>query len=114
VSSRLTDGGYCKASQDHSHVAFWRADESGFHSFHILDLRSGNIDDVISMWESDPGSGISWDWGWSADSKAIYIEGACGGFYHHRKWEYKQLDLIYLVNTRQMLQVPQQFLPPRK
>lgn len=106
VLLHLTDGGDCKVSPDHSHVAFWRRDSEGFYSLHIWDVHTGSIENVISMWERDPGSGTSWNWNWSVDSKALHIQGTCGGFLRRGKRERKEINLIYLVASKQMFQTP--------
>jgi hypothetical protein len=102
---RMATGRWCKVAPDHSMAAFWRDDSAGFHSLHLWDVNTGGIQNVISMWESDPGSGTSWDWDWSADSRALNIRGTCGGFYRHRWRENKQFNLLYMVKDRQMFSI---------
>jgi len=99
---RMTAGDRCKVAPDHLKVGFWRANSEGFHSFHVWDLSTGCIENVISMWETDPGSGTSWQWEWSADSKALHIQGTCSGFSRSRAGGRKEFDLLYLVDTKQV------------
>jgi hypothetical protein len=105
VALRLTAGYKCKVAPDHLKVAFWRTDSDWFHSLHIWDVTTGRIENVISLWELDPGSGTSWDWGWSEDSKALRIQGVCGGFYRNRARGRKEFDLLYVLDTKQMFSV---------
>jgi hypothetical protein len=110
--SVMAAGGGCTVSPDHTKVAFWRTDGSGFHSLHLWDANTGTIQDIISMWEVDPGSGTSWHLKWSADSNALGLKGACGGFSRHRDRGRKDLNLIYLVPDKQMFQIPATAAPP--
>jgi hypothetical protein len=110
--SRMTSGGWCQVAPDHTKVAFWRTDGSGFHSLHLWDANTGTIQDIISMWEVDPGSGTSWHLKWSADSNALGLKGAYGGFSRHRDRGRKDLNLIYLVPDKQMFQIPATAAPP--
>jgi hypothetical protein len=104
---RMAAGGNCKIAPDHSHAAFWRTDGTGFHSLHIWDVNSGTVEDVISVWEADPGSGTSWDWNWSGDSKALGIKGTCSGFRRRegRASGSRRLNLVYIVAERKMFDV---------
>jgi hypothetical protein len=102
ASSRLTVGGSFKVSPDHSKVAFWRTDGEGFYSLHLWDVGTRAIEDVISLWELDRGSGTSWDWTWSADSKVLNVQGVCGGFHQKREGGRNQFNFLYVVKEKKM------------
>ena len=108
TASRMIAGGDCKIAPDRSKIAFWRRDGNGFHSLHVWDVKTDTIEDVISMWEIDPGSGTSWEWRWSADSKALNIQGACSGFHRYWKRGRKEFNLVYLVEAKRMFAIGQQ------
>jgi hypothetical protein len=63
----------------------------------------------MSLWEPDPGEGISWEWKWSADSKAVNISGIGGGFQHGRGlrlfWRSKDFDFVFMVKEKKMFSV---------
>jgi len=106
LSARITTGGnWPDIAPDHSAVAFWRGDDAGFHSLHVWDANDGHIEAVLSMWESDPGSGTSWDIIWSKDSKALNIKGTCSGFYKNWRRGHIEFNLVYLVKERQMFSI---------
>ena len=71
---------------------------SGFYSLHVWNLENDRIETVVSLAEVDPGSGRSFDYRWSADSKALLITGSAGGF-ARRKHEPQQVRMIYVVET---------------
>jgi len=109
---RISIGGWIDISPDRSKVAFWKSSKEifwlwggGFHCLYLWDIKSGQIEPIISMWESDPGSGPGWDYRWAADSKAIHFSGNCGGFYKNEKRRYTELNLIYLVKDKKMFSV---------
>jgi hypothetical protein len=105
-AARLTAGGVYTLAPNRSKAAFWRADGKGYHSLHVWDSRTENIDHVISMWEEDPGSGTSWRWRWSADSMALNIRGTCNGFELSRNRGRREFDLVYLLSKKQIFHVP--------
>ncbi len=71
---------------------------AGFYSVHVWNLESDRIETVVSLAEVDPGSGRSFGYRWSADSKAVLITGSAGGF-ARRKHEPQQVRMIYLVES---------------
>jgi hypothetical protein len=100
----ISNGWGLEASPDRSRAYFLRSDSRGFHVLHLWNVATGEVIQVISMWESDPGSGTSFSIHWTADSKALRIIGDCGGFEASRdssKWV--ELDLVYLVGSNEMV-----------
>jgi hypothetical protein len=69
---------------------------AGYYSMHLWDFEQDRLTTVLSLREADPGSGRSFDYTWSADSRAVHITGSTAGF-HRRRPEPRSLDLIYLV-----------------
>ena len=91
-------GGTLKASPDRRKAAFLRSGSHGtsLHSIHVWDLETGRIETVLSLTEADPGSGASFDYRWSGDSRALHISGGAGGFVA-RSAAPRQLNLIYVL-----------------
>jgi hypothetical protein len=69
---------------------------AGYYSMHLWDFEHDRLTTILSLREADPGSGRSFDYDWSADSRAVHITGSTGGF-ERRKPQPRSLDLIYLV-----------------
>src|SRR5262249_6687834 len=46
---------------------------NSFHTINLFDPRTGAVRPIISIRESDPGSGASHRYAWSADSRALFI-----------------------------------------
>lgn len=69
-------------SPDRTHGALLRsgATASGFYSLHLWSFESGAIETVVSLHESEPGGGLSFEYRWSRDSRALHLSGATGGF----------------------------------
>ena len=88
------------ASPNRRRVVFLRSGAlgAGFYSMHVWNLENDRTETVVSLAEVDPGSGRSFDYRWSADSKALLITGSAGGF-ARRKHDPQQLRMIYLVET---------------
>lgn len=106
LESRLTIGGRHQISPDHSKIAFWREDGSGYYTLHVWEHQTGQIRDVLGVWETDVGSGPSWTLAWSADSKAISIRGDCGGFQRDGSKGRRVFDLICLVTEQRVFTIP--------
>lgn len=85
-------------SPDRTHGAFLRsgATASGFYSLHLWDFDTGKIDTVLSLHESDPGSGRSFEYHWSDDSRALYLSGSSAGF-ARRDPERLELNHVYML-----------------
>jgi len=105
---RICNGNSLQLSPNRKLAVFLRSDEGGFHSLHLLDLETKQIETIMSAWESDPNSGISWEWRWSADSKAINIYGSCGGFgrSHGLFWHVQEFNFIWLVKEQEFFSIP--------
>lgn len=67
---------------------------SGFHNIKLYDVRTGRSARVLALAEADPGSGVSFGYDWSADSKALLITGRASGF--------TSLRIVYLVDTGEL------------
>jgi hypothetical protein len=103
---RICAGSRLSVSPDRSMATFMKSDEDGFHSIHLMDIATGQMEPILSLWESDPGSGIGWDSRWSVDSRAVNISGTCGGFYHGKGmrlfWRSKQFNYLFMVKEKRM------------
>ena len=97
----LGPGGTLKPSPDRGKAAFLRSGSLGtsLHSIHVWDLETGDTETVLSLTEADPGSGRSFDYRWSQDSRALHISGGTGGFVA-RSAEPAELNLIYLLEEK--------------
>jgi len=99
-------GGALKPSPDRRKAAFLRSGSRGtsLHSIHVWDLETGKTETVLSLTEADPGSGASFDYRWSGDSRALRISGGAGGFVA-RSAEPRELNLIYLLAEKAIYSV---------
>jgi hypothetical protein len=52
-----------------------RNDHDGYHTLTVLDALTGAVRRVVTIRESDPGSGRSHWLGWSADGRALLVGG---------------------------------------
>lgn len=69
-------GHWAKASEARSKLVFCRSSWTrGMHTLHCLDLASGSVHDIISLRESDPGSGPSFRYFWLRKSEHLYVGG---------------------------------------
>lgn len=98
---RVSSGSRLIASPDHTKCIFLRMTSQGFHSLYLWERREIKPECILSLWEEDPGSGTSWKCSWAADSGAIRIKGACGGF-QKRAQKYQDIDLVYVLGERKM------------
>jgi hypothetical protein len=72
----LTPGASAVVSPDRTMVSFVRSrGSSGSHSLHIWHVQEDRVDDLLSMKECDPGSGVSFSLRWSPDSRWLVLEG---------------------------------------
>ena len=78
----ISPGYNVKASPDRSMAVFTRSGSIGttLVSLHIWTPTSGEIQTVASLSETNPGSGHSFHYKWSSDSKALFLWGVAGGF----------------------------------
>ena len=73
------------------------------NSYHRIDLQGGqSTKEVITLQERDPGSGTAHHFGWSSDSKAVFIHGA-GRPAGHQQTD--DLALIYLLDTATLYRI---------
>ena len=102
----LGPGGTLKASPDRRKAALLRSGSFGtsLHSIHVWNLETGRTETVLSLTEADPGSGRSFDYRWSRDSRALHISGGAGGFVA-RSAEPRQLNLIYVLEQKVIYRV---------
>ena len=91
---------------DRRTAAFLRSEGSlnGFHSLHVWDVGGHTVEPVLSLWEADPGSGISFTYQWSHDSKALYISGTTQGFSKKGHQRFRYFGLIYLIDSKQLIE----------
>jgi hypothetical protein len=85
-------------SPDRQHAVLLRSGAlgAGYYSMHLWDFTPHRLTTIVSLREADPGSGRSFDYRWSADSRAVHITGATGGF-QRRSGKPRSLNLIYLL-----------------
>jgi hypothetical protein len=69
---------------------------AGYYSVHLWDFERDLLSTIVSLREAEQGSGRSFDYEWSSDSRAVHITGETGGF-ARRGGERRSLDLLYLV-----------------
>ena len=75
-------------------------DISGFHGIRVWEVGRPGSEPVLSLWEGDPGSGISFDYKWVPDSHALLIEGGTQGFLRSGPVRYRKFRLVYLVKEK--------------
>jgi Tol biopolymer transport system component len=73
----------------------------GFHNILVYDVASERSLRVLSLWEADPGSGTSFSYRWSYDSKALLITGRAGGWASHSDHA-TELQLVYFPDAEQL------------
>jgi hypothetical protein len=69
---------------------------AGYYSMHLWDFEQDRLTALVSLREADQGSGRSFEYDWSYDSRAVHITGATGGF-QRRGGTPRSLDLIYVL-----------------
>lgn len=79
---------------------------AGYYSMHSWDFEQARLTTILSLREADPGSGRSFDYDWSSDSRAVRITGATAGFQRRRR-EPRSLDLVYLVGDEALYDLVQ-------
>ncbi len=80
----------------------------GFHNLVLTMVANSQNETILSLWEADIGSGASFCYGWSKDSKAIYLLGESKGFSWDISWDkesYRNLNFIYLVDEKKWYDV---------
>ncbi len=77
---------------------------AGYHPMHVYDLKTGHSLHVMSLWEADPGSGLSFRYKWSHDSKAFLIRGTTTLIKGNTR-EIKYISIIYHLDTNLLYNV---------
>ena len=75
-----------------------------YYSLHVWDFETDEVETVLSLRESDPGSGRSFEYRWSGDSRAFQLTGRTSGF-ERRNPEGRDLNLIYLIGDSNLYEV---------
>ena len=106
VFKALVPGGGLRVSPDRSMAIIVRSGAAGttLNSLHIWKPTSDEIQTIASLSEADPGRGHSFNYGWSADSKAVFVWGVAGGF-QARTHEARTLRWIYLVEEQKIFSI---------
>ena len=86
------------ASPDRTRVAFMRSERGGYHSIHVWRAADDGLSTVASVWEADPGSGPSFGYRWSADSRVLFVRGSSLGFDGSRPAR-RRIDVRLLYDT---------------
>lgn len=79
-------------------------DHVGYHTIAVWTVGAPAPVPVLSLWETDPGSGRSFGYRWSESSAALRIEGATGGFARWGRARHQALRLTYLVGSHRLLE----------
>jgi hypothetical protein len=66
-------------SPDRAALAFLRSDGRGYHSLHLWRPATPEPRVAASLWEAEPGAGVSFHCRWSSDSRAILVTGSTRG-----------------------------------
>ena len=94
------------ASPDRRRALFLRSGAMGgsYYSLHLWDLDTDQVETIVSLRESDPGSGRSFEYRWSKDSRAVELFGRTAGF-ERRRPEARDLNLIYVIGDTNLYDV---------
>ncbi len=94
------------ASPDRRRALLLRSGALGgsYYSLHLWDFDTDELETIVSLRESDPGSGRSFDYRWAKDSRAFQLTGRTGGFVRRQR-EGRDLNLIYLVGNPNLYEV---------
>ena len=79
-------------------------DHVGHHTIAVWTVGAPAPVPVLSLWETDPGSGRSFGYRWSQSSAALGIEGATRGFARWGGARHQALRLTYLVASHRLLE----------
>lgn len=104
--SSLGPGHNILLSPDRQKMVFLRSERSGYHSVHLLDVGSGQIRPILSLWEVDPGSGTSFVYLWSNDSKAVFFVGDTQGFSRNHLAGPKRFYFLCRLDDGRIYEVP--------
>ena len=70
------------------------------HGIRVWEVGRPASEPVLSLWEGDPGSGITFECKWAPDSNALFIEGGSQGFLRWGPMRYRRFRLVYVVKER--------------
>ena len=101
-ATRISNGTWLTPSTDRRRAAFLRSDGAGFHCYYWLNVSTGRVQPILSLWEVDPGSGASFCCHWSQDSRVLRIHGEGLGF-EKRRGSHRIYDLVYFVDEDLMV-----------
>jgi hypothetical protein len=86
----------------------WLHSNTGFYELRLRDQSTGKSMELLSLWESDGGSGPAVRVGWSADSQAARIVGSTVGFRRRGQTSSQfQFDLLYVVQDERLYNIGQ-------
>lgn len=71
----------------------------GKHMIMIYDRQTKQSKSVLSLYESDLGSGSSFDYVWSKDSKVLFLKGGTSGFDKQQPFKKGNFQLIYSIEN---------------
>lgn len=93
-----------KSAELHLEYAPFTHPLGGCHELWV-DIKNRGRRRIIKLSEGDPGSGRSFGWGWSKDSKAVFIAGATAGI-NCRGDRYREFGAIYTLADDNIWEVP--------
>jgi hypothetical protein len=96
-------GSYYVPSPSGRYLALSREAASSYHTIHVWDEHEHRLRAVVSVQESDPGSGSAHDYRWSRDSRALLISGS-GALPFHKLED--RLAYVYVVDEDALYKVP--------
>jgi hypothetical protein len=76
---------------------------SGFHTIRVLKVGQPKAEPVLSLWETDPGSGVSFTYKCTQDSQSLVIEGGTQGFTRFGSTHYRKIRFVYLLDCGLMV-----------
>jgi hypothetical protein len=92
------------ASPDKKKIVFLRSRGfDGYHSIHIWNPSAETLDNILSLWEGDPGSGPSFFYTWSDDSRALCIRG--DGCLKEKYDGRRYFKLIYVLDSNTLYSI---------
>jgi hypothetical protein len=96
-------------SPDRRYVAYLTSVNgySGFHNILVYKVDADRSVRVLSLWEADPGSGRSFSYSWSGDSKALLITGQVRGWASLAD-NLSDLHLVFLPEPEQLFDIEAQ------